>query len=248
MIFSGAQPATVGEPIGVRVEKAEIKDGTATLTSDMTFRTTLISCGILSSLWYAAINVFVPLQWPEYSVVDLTVSELSAIGAPTRALWVAVVAPYTLLFTFFGWGVLRSAAGNKWLRVTGWLIILYSAFNIYWPPMHTREMLAAGGGTLTDTLHLTWAGVTVFLLMLIFAFGAASQGKRFRIYTIVSAITLLTFGLLTALSAPNGQANLATPLAGLYERINIGVFLLWVIVLATILLRTAHTEPSTERA
>jgi hypothetical protein len=73
--------------------------------------------------------------------------------------------------------------------------------------------------------------------MLILAFGAASQGKRFRIFTVVSAITLLAFGILTALAAPNVEANLATPFAGIYERINIGVFLLWVIVLAVVLLR-----------
>ncbi len=121
----------------------------------------LLYCGILSSVWYAAINVFVPLTWPEYSVVDLTVSEISAIGAPTRLMWVLVVMPYTLLFAAFGLGVLRLAEDNRSRHVVGWLVIFYSAFNFYWPPMHSREVLAAGGASLTDTLHLTWAGVTV---------------------------------------------------------------------------------------
>jgi hypothetical protein len=97
-----------------------------------TLQEILLWCGVLSSLWYAAINVFVPLTWPEYSVVDLTVSELSAIGAPTRALWVALAMPYTPPFALFGWGVLRSASDNRWLRITGWLILVYSAFNCYW--------------------------------------------------------------------------------------------------------------------
>lgn len=197
----------------------------------------LLYCGILSSVWYAAINVFVPLAWPEYSVVDLTVSELSAIGAPTRSLWVVVAMPYTVLFAAFGLGVLRSADENRPLRVVGWLVIFYGAFNFYWPPMHSREVLAAGGASLNDTLHLTWAGVTVLLFMLIFAFGAASQGKGFRIFTVVSAMVLLTFGMLTALAAPNVEANLPSPFAGIYERINVGVFLLWVVVLAVVLLR-----------
>lgn len=197
----------------------------------------LFVCGILSSFWYAAINVFVPLTWPEYSVVDLTVSELSAIGAPTRALWVVIVLPYMVLFAAFGWGLLRAAGERHLLRITGWLVIAYSVFNLYWPPMHSREVLAAGGASLTDTLHLAWAGITVLLFMLIFAFGAASQSQRFRIYTAASAITLAAFGLLTALAAPNVEANLPTPFVGIYERINVGVFLLWVVVLAVILLR-----------
>jgi hypothetical protein len=40
------------------------------------------------------------------------------------------------------------------------------------------------------------------------------------------------------------QANLPTPWIGLWERINISVFVLWVVVLATMLWRTgsAHGE------
>jgi hypothetical protein len=54
---------------------------------------------------------------------------------------------------------------------------------------------------------------------------------------VTGAITLLTFGFLTALAAPNVEANLPTPWAGLYERINIAVFLLWTVALAVVLLR-----------
>jgi hypothetical protein len=39
------------------------------------------------------------------------------------------------------------------------------------------------------------------------------------------------------MDGPRIAANLPTPWVGLWERINIGAFLLWVIVLATMLLR-----------
>jgi len=204
-------------------------------------------CGVLSSLHYVLLNIFVPLQWPEYSIVDQTVSELSAIGAPTRALWVSTVIPYILLFAAFGWGVVRSAVGNRRLHIVGVLILIYAAFNLYWPPMHLRESLAVSGGTLTDTLHLVWAGVTVLLFVLIMGFGAAALGKRFRLYTIASLLTLLSFGILTALAAPRVQANLPTPWAGVYERINTGVFLLWIGVLAAVILRNRNIQtPETD--
>jgi hypothetical protein len=60
-------------------------------------RKTLLVCGILSSLLYVAMTVFIAMQWEGYSSASQTVSELSAIGAPTRSLWVALgaVTPYS---------------------------------------------------------------------------------------------------------------------------------------------------------
>jgi hypothetical protein len=166
-----------------------------------------------------------------------TVSELSAIGAPTRALWVVLIVPYIVLFATFGWGVLKSAGANRWLRIAGWLILAYSVVNLYWPPMHRRGVLAAGGGSLTDALHLVWAGVTVFLFVLIMGFGAIALGRLFRVYTIASVAVLIVCGLLTSLGAQNVGADLCTPRIGVWERVNIGVFLLWVAVLSISLVR-----------
>jgi hypothetical protein len=42
-------------------------------------------------------NVIVAMQWEGYSSASQTVSELSAIGAPTRQLWVLLAAFYTLV-------------------------------------------------------------------------------------------------------------------------------------------------------
>jgi hypothetical protein len=44
------------------------------------------------------------------------------------------------------------------------------------------------------------------------------------------------------LDGPRIAANLPTPWVGLWERINIGVFLLWVVVLAIALLRRRGPE------
>ena len=86
-------------------------------------RKILLSCGILSSLLYVAMNVFVPMQWEGYSSASQTVSELSAIGAPTRPLWVPLGIAYALLVTAFGWGVWASARRNRPLRVVGGLLV-----------------------------------------------------------------------------------------------------------------------------
>lgn len=197
----------------------------------------LLLSGLLSSVVYALINVVVPLGWRQYSIVDQTVSELSAIGAPTRTLWLALVIPYVALFAAFGWGMLRVAGPNKGLKIAGWLIFIDCAFSMYWPPMHQREVLASGGGTLTDTLHLVWAGVTVLLFVAIMICGALCLGRKFRIYTAASIVVLIFCGMLTSQGAPNVGRNLPTPWIGVWERLNIGVFLLWVAFFSTSLMR-----------
>ena len=141
--------------------------------------------------------------------------------------------------TGFGWGVWQSAGRGRALRVAGGAILVYGGLGLLWPfaPMHLRETLAAGGGTLSDTLHLVLAGATVMLMLLAMAAAAVAFGARFRLYSIASLVILGVFGALTFLDAPGIAANLPTPWIGVWERLNIGVFLLWIVVLAITLLR-----------
>jgi Protein of unknown function (DUF998) len=212
-------------------------------------RKSLLVCGILSSLLYVAMTIVVAMQWEGYSSASQTISELSAIGAPTRSLWVVPGAIYTLLVTAFGWGVWKSAGRIRALRIAGGLILAYGSLGVLWPfaPMHLRETLAAGGGTLSDTMHLVLASVTVFLMLLAIGAAAAAFGTRFRVYSLATLAILAAFGALTFLDAPRIAANLPTPWIGVWERINIGVFLLWVVVLATTLLRVKDAAAATDR-
>ena len=208
-------------------------------------RKALLVCGILSSALYVAMNVFVPMQWEAYDSAAQTISELSAFDAPTRVLWTLPGVLYTFLMTVFGWGVLKTAGRNQKLRIAGGLLIAYSALGFIWPvaSMHLRETLAAGGGTWTDTLHIALGVITEILYLFALGFAAAALGKWFRIYSIVTFIIILFFGFLTFLDAPGIAANQPTPLIGVWERINIGVFLLWVVVLALILLPGPEQPP-----
>jgi hypothetical protein len=200
-------------------------------------RKALLVCGILSSVLYVAINIFVAAQADGYSSVSQTVSELSAIDAPTRALWMTLIPIYGLLLIAFGYGVWLSGRRSRALRIAGALVIAHAVIGFFWPQMHLRPVLAAGGGTLSDTLHIVWTFVTVVLMMLSIGFAAAAFGRRFRVYSIATIVLLVAFGALTGTYAPSIQANLPTPLVGIWERIDISLFLLWVVVLASALLR-----------
>ena len=195
-------------------------------------RKILLVCGILSSMLYVAMNVIAAMLYEGYSSASQTVSELSAIGAPTRPLWLLLGIPYTLLATAFGWGVWASAGRNRPLRVVGGLMVAYGVIGLFWPPMHMR----GAEFTLTDTMHIVFATATVLLMLLSIGFGAAAFGKRFRLYSINTMVILVVFGILTGLDSPRISANLPTPWIGVWERISIGAFLLWIVVLAVRLL------------
>ena len=204
-------------------------------------RRILLACGVLSSLLYVAMNIVVPMQWEGYSSASQMVSELSAIGAPTRRLWVQLSIAYGALFTAFSWGVWQSARRGGPLRIVGGLMLAGALVGFAWPPMHLREVLAAGEGTLTDTMHIVFTMVWGLLVLLAMGFGAAAFGRRFRLYSIATMVIVLVFGTLTGMDGPRISANLPTPWAGVWERISIGAFMLWVAVLSIGLLRAQKT-------
>lgn len=197
-----------------------------------TLQKTLLVCGILASLLYIAMNAFIPTLWTGYSMTAQAISELSAIGAPTRGVWVPLGFLYTALVAAFGCGIWITAGDRRALRIAGALVVFQGVFGLFWPPMHLR----GGPFTLTDTLHIVWTAVTLLLMLVVMGLAAAAFGKRFRLYTIATVAIWFVFGTLTSLDGPRVAANLPTPLMGLWERINAGAYLLWVIVLSLALL------------
>jgi uncharacterized protein DUF998 len=202
-------------------------------------REVLLVCGIVSSLLYLAMKVLGAMQWEGYRSTSQTVSELSAIGAPSMPLWVLLGILYQVLVIFFGCGVWASAGPHRALRAVTGLLLAYGVIGFAAPffPMHLRGTELA----LTDTMHKALAMVTAFFMLIAIGFGATAFGKRFRIYSIATLLILLVFGALAGLDAPRIEANLPTPWVGVTERINIGVFLLWVVAMAVALLRVRDT-------
>jgi hypothetical protein len=202
-------------------------------------RKVLLVCGILSSLLYVATLVLAPMRWEDYSSTSQTVSELFAIGAPSRPLVVPHFLAYDVLVIATGLGVWGSAGRKRALRVVGGLLVAYGVVGLAGPffPIHLREILAAGKGTLTDTMHGIITMVLVLFMLLAIGFGAAAFGKWFRLYSVATILMLVVGGVLAGLDQPRPAANLPTPWMGVTERINIGVFLLWAVVLAVALLR-----------
>jgi hypothetical protein len=207
-------------------------------------RKLLLGCGFVAALLY--IGMITLIHYDGYNLISQVPSELTAIGAPTRALWAWLGWVYMALTLAFGWGVWKSAETNRPLRIVGVLLLVSGLLGFLWPfaPMHQREVLAAGGGTFGDTLHKILGIGTVLLFVLTVGFGAAAFGARFRLYSVATMVLALVFGMLTGIQSSRVGANLPTPYIGLFERISIAAYMIWLMALAIALLRREGTGSS----
>jgi len=203
----------------------------------------LLFCAIFFSLFYVALNVFIPMQLA-VDTVSQTVSELSALGSAARRFWIWLSIPYILLMAAFAWGVWHSAGQDRRLRIAGTLMIIYGAVGIIWlfAPMHLREKLTAGGSTFSDTLHLVLEFLSQIFYVVALGFAAAAFAPKFRFYAIATFFAFLIFGMLTYMDTPGVAVNSRAPLIGIWGFVDIGVFLLWVVLLVTTLLRAPKSE------
>ena len=207
-------------------------------------RKALLLCGLLSSLLYVATDLLAGVMWEGYSFTDQAISELSAIGAPTRSLVVPLLLVYNALVVAFGlavWGTDR----NRALRFTGGLLIGMGALGFVWTAFPIQ--LPPATPTWTDTVHSILAGVNVLLFLLAMGFGALAFGRRFRFYSFGTVLTLLVFGAASFLMAGGqiaGQGLMEPPpWFGLIERVDAYACMLWVAVLGVVLGR-AGTGPA----
>lgn len=203
-------------------------------------RQLLLGCGIAYALLWVGLDIVASILYDGYSYTDQTVSELSAIGAPTRPLWMAFGVVWNVLVIAFAAGVWQSAGSTRALRVVAGLLIANAMVGTVLGPfssMNQRQVLAAGGATLSDTLHLVVTGIGVFTFLLEIGFAASLFGRRFRLYSIATIVAMLVFGAITSVYAPQVQANEPTPWVGIYERINAYGYMLWMVVLAVTLWR-----------
>jgi hypothetical protein len=203
--------------------------------------TALLGCGVVSSVLYAATDLLAGLRADGYSFRSQAVSELSAAGAPTRPLVVGLFTAYNALIVAFGAGVWMASGRSRAGRVAGALLIasaIGGQATMLFFPMDQRGAEQTVRGSMHPPLTLV---MSLFIIGAMLA-GAMLHGRRFRVYSIATILTLLVFGVLAGRDAPHLEAGEPTPTLGVMERINIYAYLLWVAVLAVSL--SPLREPS----
>lgn len=203
----------------------------------MRFTRLLLACGIIAAPLFILTDILAAtLLYPGYDYTAQQVSELSAIGAPSRDFWMIMGYPYGLLTVAFGTGVWLVAGGRLNLKLVAVLILLFASNSFAWgwvAPMHMR----GSQFTDTDTMHIAFAISAVVLMIGFIGFGAIALGRSFRIYSVVTLALIMSAGALVGTQIPAIAANQPTPWMGLVERISVYGPLVWMAVLGIVLLR-----------
>lgn len=200
-----------------------------------TIHRVLLVCGVLVPLVYIAMDVIAAAQYPGYSMRDQAISELSAIGSPTREFWSMLSPLFEVLLLAFSIGVLWVSGANRALRISGALLLAFGVSGVLWwfAPMHERGAQM----TWTDVMHIALGAASIVFMLLFIGFGASAFGRGFRRYSWASMLAVVVGGGLTFASAGRMVAQEPTPWLGVVERIMIYGYLLWIGVLAVMLVR-----------
>jgi hypothetical membrane protein len=205
----------------------------------------LLAGGIVASAVTIAGDLVAGMVTKGYSFVEQSISELGAVGVPTRALVLPVDVARGVLFLGMGAGVWSLAGERRAVRLTGGAIIANAAVGLVFAalPRHLDE--PAGSPANTANTIAGALGVACFVA----AMGFASVGFRgwFRavsVGTLLGYLGLTVFGL-----AVVGQAaEPRPPTIGIQERTMLYAYLVWIVLLAIALWRRDSRAARTREA
>ena len=196
--------------------------------------TALLACGVASSVLYVAADVISALRYEGYEYHAQAVSELAAVGAPSRPLFVALMLIYNVLLIAFTAGIWRAAHGRRTMYYLAAAFVGNVVAGTFGLLLFNMDQRGAED-TFRGSLHGPATLVESIFIMASMAFAAATFGKTFRIYSIATIAVLIVFGIWTSLSVPAVAEGEPTPWMGIIERVNVYGYLLWVAVLAVVL-------------
>jgi len=205
-------------------------------------RKLLLACGVLSSLVYLSADVIGAMRWEGYSYLDQTISELAAIGSPSRPVTLALFTLYDVLLIPFAIGV--AMTNRRGVREAGVILAALAGLGVVaaFFPIHVRGY----PWTINETVHGILTAITVFLIVSAMGLAARALPGGFRIYSMATLVTTLVSGAWAGWIGRQLANDLPTPWIGVAERISVFAFLLWVAVLAIVLLnerRAAEAAP-----
>jgi len=194
----------------------------------------LLACGVLVPVVQILGDTLAAALYPGYSFVNQSVSELSAIGAPTRPVTAAVGLAYELLVAAFAVGVWL-VAEKRSLKIAAVILGVFVVNAFVWGffPMQQRGSLMS----FTDYAHIGGAILQVLTIVLFIAFGSGADGRWFRVFSLALIVAILAAGGVAGSQAGQMAVGGATPWMGLVERVSFYGPSVWIFVLAVELMR-----------
>lgn len=194
---------------------------------------TLILCGILSPILYILATIIGGLLIPEYSHIENAVSELIQSGAPNKLLLVTlmVISSISTILGCIGIFLTHKKKINK-LVTTGIILILITGLlGLLTSTIFPQDPIHAPM-TLPGIMHMVIVAISALITIvspLLIGFGICqNEGwENFKLYSIISVLIIFITGGLTPFIILK-----EIPLMGLIQRIAIGAYFQWFIVLS----------------
>ena len=196
-------------------------------------RLLLIICGIASPLIYITGDVVASLHYESYSYLHQTISELNAIGSPTRGLTIGFGIAIYLSLIAFSVGFWISASRNRRLMIIAGMLLALGIMSLWAVPFASMQMRGIEQGP----VHIIAGAVAVVLILTSIGITATCFDTAFRWYSIATMVVMLGFGVWAGMDGPAIAQGLSTPWVGVKERICVYSYQLWFLILALTLLR-----------
>ncbi|MFJ5189883.1 DUF998 domain-containing protein [Pseudomonas fulva] len=192
----------------------------------------LLSCGLLIPFWLALGVSLTAMAYPGYDHLQLAMSQLGAVGAPTHGLSPLVNNfPLALLFALFAWGIARRWRGSRLAMVSAVLLLLHAVGNLGTGWFACDQGCAPDQPSTSQQLH-NLSGLLMFLSLTLASglwvwLGArVADSRALAVTSLVCTLgAIITVGFM-------GQAMQSGELFGLYQRLNYGVGVAWVAAIA----------------
>jgi len=192
----------------------------------------LLSCGLLIPFWLALGVSLTAMAYPGYDHLQLAMSQLGAVGAPTHGLSPLVNNfPLALLFALFAWGIARRWRGSRLAMVSAVLLLLHAVGSLGTGWFACDQGCAPDQPSTSQQLH-DLSGLLMFLSLTLASglwvwLGArVADSRALAVTSLVCTLgAIITVGFM-------GQAMQSGELFGLYQRLNYGVGVVWVAAIA----------------
>lgn len=158
----------------------------------------MLICGIFAPLLYFCTDILGGMLWQGYSFLHQAVSELSAVDSPVKSFVVVLYLAFDGLLIAFGLGI-YGYDQKRATRVTAGMLVGLGVVGFVGTPFPLQ--LGAAGSSLTNAMHSVISAVTVIMYLLAMGFGAFAFGRRFRLYSLGTIVTLVVMGSVSALMA-----------------------------------------------
>ena len=180
-----------------------------------------------------------------YSPIINAVSELTQAGSENIYLLSSLFLISAIMLIVFGIGIVAhyKYGHSKLLFLGGIFIIILGVFSALSGTIFPMDPFN-GEATFAGTMHIILTGLNIILIILfipLIGIGLykEKQCKSFRLYSIITVLIMVIFGGLTSVLMTND-----IELLGLFERITIYTYQLWLFILAILFIKGQSTSKS----